>query len=263
MSWVVRRVDPACLTRPSEHYQALGADDADHLGAAGVPIRVVQEMARQRAGARKGALGVPSEQHERWKHNLLRHLRRKLSGCPWCAMGFDQRHPRAPEGTLICQIPERPLWAPSQMVGWQCPKLDAHMLDILAGAARVVSEKRQAAPRSGYCQPDITILNSSDEPLVFIEVVHTHPPDKSVVVARELGIPVFVIPAPRETLVRPTLGAARPWWEFVPGFLDDEVNREMARAYESYVERVTRPPSMRDGLSARPTWRPLVNRQGL
>ncbi len=116
------------------------------------------------------------------------------------------------------------------------PELDAHMLDILAGAAHVVSEKRQAAPRSGYCQPDITILNSSDEPLVFIEVVHTHPPDKSVVVARELGIPVFVIPAPRETLVRPTLGAARPWWEFVPGFLDDEVNREMARAYESYVE---------------------------
>ena len=179
---------------------------------------------------------VPSEQHERWKSRLFLYLERKLSGCLWCAMSLSRRHPRTPEGTLLCQVLVRGSRSPSQAVAWQCAQLHAHQFDILAGAARVVSEKRQAAPRSGYCQPDITILNSGDEPLAFIEVVHTHPPDKSAVVADELKIPVFVIPAPRETLVRPTLGAARPWWEFVPGFLDDEVNREMARGYESYVE---------------------------
>ena len=99
-----------------------------------------------------------------------------------------------------------------------------------------MSEKRQTAPESGYCQPDITILNALDEPLVFTEVVHTHPPEKSMAVAHELRIPLFVIAAPRETLVRPTLGAARPWWGLVPGLLDDETNREMASAYESYLE---------------------------
>ena len=117
----------------------------------------------------------------------------------------------------------------------------------LAGAARVVSEKRQAAPESGYCQPDITILNALDELLVFIEVVHTHPPEKSVAVAHELRIPLFVIPAPRETLVRPTLGAARPWGELVPGFLDDEINREMASAHESYVESWMAAPAEESG----------------
>ena len=152
-------------------------------------------------------------------------------------MGLSRRHPHTPEGTLLCQVPDRAGGGPSQTVVWQCAQLLAHCFDILAGAARVVSEKRQTAPESsGYCQPDITILNALDEPLVFIEVVHTHPPAKSVAVAHELRIPLFIIPAPRETLVRPTLGAARPWWELVPGFLDDETNREMASAYESYLE---------------------------
>ena len=151
-------------------------------------------------------------------------------------MGLSRRHPHTPEGTLLCQVPDRARGGPSQTVVWQCAQLHAHRFDILADAARVVSEKRQTAPESGYCQPDITILNALDEPLVFIEVVHTHPPEKSVAVAHELRIPLFIIPAPRETLVRPTLGAARPWWELGPGFLDDETNREMASAVESHVE---------------------------
>ena len=90
---------------------------------------------------------MPSEQHERWKSNLFLYLERKLSGCVWCAMGLSRSHPRTPEGALLCQVPERDSRSPSQTAVWKCAQLHDHDFDILAGAARVVSEKRQGSAR--------------------------------------------------------------------------------------------------------------------
>ena len=118
------------------------------------------------------------------------------------------------------------------MVTWQCEQLHAHFYDLLPDAHQVVGEKQQSAPSGKRCQPDITILNAGAEPLAFIEVVRTHLSEQAVAVAKELDIPLFVIPAPDENVVRPTLGAARPWWESVPDFPD----RDFARASEAFTE---------------------------
>ena len=175
----------------------------------------------------KGLLVSPSEQHERWRLSLLGHLGRQLSGCLWCALGLRREHPPR------CHVPLQGTASPWQMVTWQCQQLHAHAYDLLPDADQVVGEKQQSAPSGKRCQPDITILNAAGEPLAFIEVVRTHLSEQAVAVAKELDIPLFVIPAPDENVVRPALGAARPWWESVPGFPD----RDFARAVEAFTER--------------------------
>ncbi|MYD98715.1 MAG: hypothetical protein F4X98_15205 [Gammaproteobacteria bacterium] len=120
-----------------------------------------------------------------------------------------------------------------QMVTWQCEQLHAHSYDLLHGAQQVVGEKQQLAPSGKRCRPDITILDVGEEPLAFIEVVRTHLSDRAVAVASELDIPLFVIPAPDDKVVRPALGAAAPWWESVPDFPD----RDFAQAFESFANR--------------------------
>ena len=119
------------------------------------------------------------------------------------------------------------------MVTWQCEQLHAHFYDLLPDAHQVVGEKQQSAPSGRRCRPDITVLNACGEPLAFIEVVRTHLSEQAVAVARELDIPLFVIPAPDENVVRPALRAARPWWESVLGFPD----RDLAQALEAFTER--------------------------
>ena len=118
------------------------------------------------------------------------------------------------------------------MVTWQCEQLHAHSYDLFWDAHQVVGEKQQSAPSGKRCRPDITILNADRNPLAFIEVVRTHLSERAVAVAMELDIPLFVIPAPAEDVVRPSLGAARPWWESVPGFPD----RDFAQAFETFTE---------------------------
>ena len=60
-------------------------------------------------------------------------------------------------------------------------------------------------PGGKYCVPDITVLNTDEQPLAFIEVVRTHEPDRAVAVAGELDIPLFIVPAPGDPMVRPQL----------------------------------------------------------
>ena len=60
-------------------------------------------------------------------------------------------------------------------------------------------------PGGEYCVPDITVLNTDEQPLAFIEVVRTHEPDRAVAVAGELDIPLFIVPAPGDPMVRPQL----------------------------------------------------------
>ena len=118
------------------------------------------------------------------------------------------------------------------MVTWQCEQLHAHSYDLLQDARQVVGEKQQLAPSGKRCRPDITILDAGGKPLAFIEVVRTHLSKRAVAVADELDIPLFVIPAPDENVVRQALGAATPWWEAVPGFPD----RDFAQAFETFTE---------------------------
>ena len=89
------------------------------------------------------------------------------------------------------------------------------LLRRVRDAHQVVGEKQQSAPSGKRCRPDITILDAGGNPLAFIEVVRTHLSPQAVAVARN-DIPLFVIPAPDENVVRPALGAAG-WWESVPG----------------------------------------------
>ena len=118
------------------------------------------------------------------------------------------------------------------MVTWQCEQLHAHSYDLFRDAHEAVGEKQQSAPSDKRCRPDITILDAGGSPLAFIEVVRTHLSERAVAIAKELDIPLFVIPAPDENVVRPALGVVRPWWESVPGFPD----RDLAQAFETFTE---------------------------
>ena len=173
-----------------------------------------------------------SRQHERWRLPLLGDLERRLSGCIWCELGLRREHPP------WCHVPFPKTSKPWQFVTWQCEQLHAHAYDLLDGAHRVVGERQQSAPSGTRCRPDITILDAGGRPLSFIEVVRTHLSERAIQVANELDIPLFVIPAPDENVVRPALGAAAPWWEHVADYPD----RDFAEAFESYIQgRAARP----------------------
>ena len=140
---------------------------------------------------------MPSRQHEQAKNNLFDHLQRKLSTCSWCAIGLRESHPRFHDGPAACE--------PEQLVVWTCQSVHGHVLDILAGAASVALERRHAMPDGSFCVPDITVLDPDEQPRAFIEVVHTHEPDRAVAVAGALDIPLFIVPAPGDPMARPPL----------------------------------------------------------
>ena len=171
----------------------------------------------------------PSKQHERWRISLLGDLKRRLSGCIWCGFGLRRQHPPT------CHIPARTAVSPWQYVTWQCDQLHAHTYDLLHGAHQVVGERLQSAPSGKRCRPDITILDAASRPLSFIEVVHTHLSERAIEVAKEIDIPLFVVPAPDGNVVHPALGAAAPWWEHVPDFPD----RDLMQASERFTQMRT------------------------
>ena len=157
---------------------------------------------------------MPSKQHEQWKRDLFNHLDRKLSGCIGCEFGesLDSHAPtyRGSHGR------------PSQQILWTCERMHPHAYDVLQGAGCVVMEEYQSAPVSGRCCPDLTILNTHREPMVFIEIVRSNRPTNSLRVAKELGIPLFTILAPHRHSLRPGLQLSRPWWDFDPTLPEDD-----------------------------------------
>ena len=72
-------------------------------------------------------------------------------------------------------------------------------------AALYVLERRHSMPDGSFCVPEITVLNRDEQPLAFIEVVHTHEPERAVAIAGALDIPLFIVPAPGVPMVRPPL----------------------------------------------------------
>ena len=156
---------------------------------------------------------MPSKQHEQWKHDLLDHLDRKLSGCIACELG-ESRDSHAPTH----QGRHR---EPSQQILWTCERMHPHSYDLLRGAGFVVMEQQQSAPISGRCRPDVTILDTHREPMAFIEIVRSNRPTNSLRVAEELSIPLFTILAPHRRSIIPGLGPSRPWWDFDPTLPED------------------------------------------
>ena len=160
---------------------------------------------------------MPSEQHEQWKRDLFSHLEHKLSGCLLCEIGKSRDdHSPTHRGQHL---------NPSQEIVWTCERMHPHAYDVLRGAGFVEMEKYQAAPRSGRCCPDITILDTHRKPQAFIEIVRHSRPRNSLSVAEELGIPLFTILAPHRRSLRPGLQPARPWWDFDPTLPADTRNQ--------------------------------------
>ena len=156
---------------------------------------------------------MPSQQHEQWKQDLFDHLDGKLGGCVPCEFG-QRKDIHAP--THRGRHRE-----PSQQVLWTCERMHPHSYDLLRGAGYVVIEQQQSAPVSGRCRPDLTILDTHQQPLAFIEIVRSNRPTNSLRVARELGIPLFTILAPHRRSLVPGLRSSRPWWDFDPNLPED------------------------------------------
>ena len=139
---------------------------------------------------------MPSAQHEQWKDALLDLLRRKLTRCIYCSFGLRDHHP---PWHLYDDHPDA-----SQFITWTChPNGHDHLFDLLDGAVHAVAERRLPLANGSYCQPDITILDARGEPTALLEVQHTHPPEGSLIAARERDIPLFVALAPADWMIEP------------------------------------------------------------
>lgn len=139
---------------------------------------------------------MPSRQHEQWKDALLELLLRKLAPRTYGSFGLSDSHPA---GHLYDERSDA-----SQLITWTCrPEEHDHLFDLLDGAVHAVAERRLPLEQGSYCIPDITIVNADGEPTALIEVQHTHPPERSVIAARERDIPLFVVPAPRNWVLEP------------------------------------------------------------
>ena len=113
-----------------------------------------------------------SDVHREACANWLRFCETQISGCAMCVF----------EGLAIREHPICPVetwrdghWIPAPvsryygMIVWTCGDcLKPHIWDLLEGAVRVVSN--QIIPSTGSrIRPDLTILDSRDRPLVFVE----------------------------------------------------------------------------------------------
>ena len=161
-----------------------------------------------------------SRQHEQWKNALMELLRRKLTPCTYCSLGLRESHP------------PRHLYGEradaSQFVTWTCESHGHdHLFDLLDGAVCAAAERRLPLAEGGYCIPDITLLDGRDEPTALIEVQHTHPPQRSLIAACERDIPLFVVHAPKDWMLKPGFAPPEAW-----GHTDvDRALREAADAF--------------------------------
>ncbi len=118
---------------------------------------------------------MESRQHRQWKDALLDLLLRGLTP------------PRT-----------------AQFITWPChPDGHDHLLDLLDGAVHAVPERQLPLADGSYCIPDISTLDARGEPTALIEIQHTHPPQRSLIAARERDIPLFVVPAPADWVIEP------------------------------------------------------------
>ena len=165
--------------------------------------------------------------HKQCADELHEYLWRKTNGCSSCEWGsshcdHEARYPIPPNlRTLLNQ----------QQVIWPCDDHNFHYTDILLGAGRVVRELSHKSPSGKACRADVAVLDTHDQPRVFLEMVYRHPRNNVSYVAEELGIPVFYFSAYKERARQAHLVNNRRWWE-LSGMPDAE-KRQMA-----YMEAV-------------------------
>ena len=165
--------------------------------------------------------------HKQCADELHEYLWRKTNGCSSCEWGsshcdHEARYPIPPNlRTLLNQ----------QQVIWPCDDHNFHYTDILLGAGRVVRDFYHRAPSEIFCKSDVVVLDTHDQPLVFLEMVYKNRHNKVPLVAEELSIPVFYFSAYKERARQAHLVNNRRWWE-LSGMPDAE-KRQMA-----YMEAV-------------------------
>ena len=129
-----------------------------------------------------------SPEHKNVKRGWLEFLQDQLSGCFVC-VAFGRNSPHLDCPVILTESSSvQPFYTE---IAWVCGKcLKPHLYNVLAGAALAVSEKWQYGRRT---RPDITILNEDNQPLAFVEFKKSSLSKKSESVAREKGIPLFVV----------------------------------------------------------------------
>ena len=165
--------------------------------------------------------------HKQCADELHDYLWRKTNGCVACE--WDGSH-RGHEASYSIRR-NLPGLLNQQNVIWPCADHNLHYTDILLGAGRVVRDSYHKAPSEISCKSDVVVLDTHDQPLVFLEMVYKNRHNNVPVVAKELGIPIFYFSAYKERARQAHLVNNRRWWE-LSGMPDAE-KRQMA-----YMEAV-------------------------
>ena len=165
--------------------------------------------------------------HKQCADELYDYLWRKTNGCVACAVGDSHC------GHKANYPPPRsfPSFIDQQQVVWPCAEHNFHSKDIFIGARRVVRDFIQKASSGTSCKSDVVVLDTHDQPLVFLEMVYKNRHNNVPVVAKELGIPVFYFSAYKERTRQAHLVNNRRWWE-----LSDMPEAEKRQA--AYMEAV-------------------------
>ena len=137
-----------------------------------------------------------SDVHREACANWLRFCETQISGCAMCVF----------EGLAVREHPICPVetwrdgrWIPAPvsryygLIFWTCGDcLKPHIWDLLEGAVRVVSN--QIIPSaSSRVRPDLTVLDSWDRPLAFVEFRKSHLSSAVQELAENEGVPLFVV----------------------------------------------------------------------
>ena len=147
--------------------------------------------------------------HKQCADDLHDYLWRKTNGCGTCA--WDGSHS---DHEARYPIPRNlPGLISQQKVIWPCADHNFHHTDILLGAGRVARDSYHKAPSGISCKSDVGVLDTHDQPLVFLEMVYKNRHNNVPAVAKELGIPVFYFSAYAERTRQAHLVSNRRWWE--------------------------------------------------
>ncbi len=98
---------------------------------------------------------------------------------------------------------------------WHCSTcLQPHVFDLLKNAARVASE---VSLYGRAIRPDITLFDDKDTPVAFFEFKKTNLSKKVELIAKEKGIPLFVIDVTEDGAERRMLHNPQDrWWKHAP-----------------------------------------------
>lgn len=147
--------------------------------------------------------------HKQCADELFRYLWRRTNGC----MGCETKHPPHDHLPTFDIRRQRPDFLNKQYLLWPCEDHGFHRTDILLEAGRVVRDFRVTAPSGLKCVSDIAVLNTHDQPVVFLEMTDRNRHNNVPAVGQELGIPVFWFTAYRERTQQAQLISDRRWWE--------------------------------------------------